>query len=199
MSTGEWRLTPVRPDFWRLDNATGGTARHVVVTFRGAVDGRPWTERVVINPPILPAQGTTEIHIFRSETVTAAEVTWRSGLGRTRSWSTALAPGPQDGSTRAGADRVPAPRQETGFPRTRVAVLRIDDSTALPLLYEYDPATAAFRTIGFVRLGGVMHPQTSHTAPDTDAGRDEFLRGILVALLIPASRAARIVRTADHG
>lgn len=80
----------------------------------------------------------------------------------------------------------------------RAAVLTIDRSTALPLMYEYDVSGQCFRSVGFVRVGGRMIPEISHPAPDTPDGRDAFLLTVLRVLQIPDRQARKIVRKAQH-
>ncbi|MFI5694088.1 hypothetical protein ACIA58_19735 [Kribbella sp. NPDC051586] len=80
----------------------------------------------------------------------------------------------------------------------RTAVLTIDRSTVLPLMYEYDQGAQSFRSVGFVRVGSRMVPEISHSAADTTAGRDDFLVTVLLSLLIPERAAQKIVRKAQH-
>jgi hypothetical protein len=187
----------------------------VVVAF--SVDGGDGmrTERVVINPPVLAAGAVTDIHIVGSEQVKAVGIDWRRRFGR--------APGARLTHGDLAADLAPyvqperpTPADEAPVPakvlsgagdvrseaaegwRLRMAGLTIDRSTALPLMYDYDASAGAFSTFGYVRLGSLLLPQLRHEAPDTAAGRDEFLRAVLTALHVPPADAARIVRAAEH-
>ncbi|GAA0943102.1 hypothetical protein [Pseudonocardia zijingensis] len=73
-------------DGWLLTNTSARPAKAVAVEFRGRVDGRPWREGVTINPSVLGAGEQTYIRIFRSDTVTAVEVSWRGRFGRRKRW-----------------------------------------------------------------------------------------------------------------
>jgi hypothetical protein len=174
---GVWDLGTTSTDRWRLSNRTGEPARDVVVTFRGAVGGRGWVERVTLNPALLAAGAATEIAILRSDTVGFVEVAWQGPRGDSRRWTWS---------------------PDAGLPRQRTAVLRLDRVTVLPLPYEYDPVLGRFRTLGFVRVGPIMVASVDHVAADTEAGRDEFLVKVLMSLAVPQRRFRRILRMTHH-
>jgi hypothetical protein len=77
-------------------------------------------------------------------------------------------------------------------------VLTIDSSTALPLMYEYDPDDGYFRSMGYVRVGSMMATQVDHRGPDTLAARDEFLLKVLISVAVPERQARKIVKDAQH-
>lgn len=80
----------------------------------------------------------------------------------------------------------------------RLAVLKIDRSTVLPLRYEYNEAISSYCTLGHVRLSSVMLPEVTYLGRDTPAVRDAFLTEVLLGLTIPEGQARRIVRDAEH-
>jgi hypothetical protein len=80
----------------------------------------------------------------------------------------------------------------------RTAVLRIDRSTTLPLLYEYDEIDNRYRSLGYVRVGSAMVLGVEHPGPDVVSVRDEFLVKVLTSVLIPERRARKIVHRAEH-
>jgi hypothetical protein len=80
----------------------------------------------------------------------------------------------------------------------RLAVLKIDRSTVLPLHYEYDETISSYRTLGYVRLPPAMLQEVTYRGQDTPAVRDDFLTEVLVGLTIRKERARQIVRDAEH-
>lgn len=80
----------------------------------------------------------------------------------------------------------------------RTAVLRIDRSTTLPLLYEYDEIDHRYRSVGYVRVGSATVLGVEHPGPDAMTVRDEFLVKVLTSMLISERRARKIVRRAEH-
>ncbi|MZE78612.1 hypothetical protein [Streptomyces xinghaiensis] len=81
----------------------------------------------------------------------------------------------------------------------RMALLHIDAGADLPLVYTYDPRLREFRTVGCVRLRGLMIPEPiSHRGADTRSERDAFLRKVLTALRLTPRQVERVVRTAEH-
>lgn len=80
----------------------------------------------------------------------------------------------------------------------RTAVLKIDGSTVLPLMYEYDESGGCYRSVGYVRVGSAMVPEVEHGGPDRVSVRDQFLMKVLASVLIPERRAKEIVEKAEH-
>jgi hypothetical protein len=84
------------------------------------------------------------------------------------------------------------------MPSLRLAVLKIDRSTVLPVHYTYEEGISSYSTFGYVRLSSAMLPGLTYLGRDTPAVRDAFLVELLTALAIPEERARRIVRDAEH-
>jgi hypothetical protein len=202
---GEWSVSLLSSDWVGLRNTTGEDAGDIVVRFFRPGMRRP-RETVVINPPVLAAGAATRIHLVELADLETVEVSWRAVRGRTRRWKSIL-PRPHAAADRpassvpdraVGAGRAAA-AATSGELSYRLSVLPIDRSTTLPLQYVYDAEQQQFSTAGYVRARGMMVPHLEHRAPDTSAGRDEFLHQLLAALLVPARQARRTVRRAHHG
>jgi hypothetical protein len=73
----------------------------------------------------------------------------------------------------------------------RTAILTIDHSTVLPLLYEYDEGEHRYRSVGYVRVGSVMVPEVEHPGRDAVSVRDQFLIKVLISVMIRRAALAR--------
>lgn len=102
MGDGAWELRRHVDGYdWEITNATGRSARSLYINFEGRVDGKPWNEGVtpmrgVVGGigGVVEANASLYINIFRSDTVTAVTVRWKSRFGRTRTWRTDVTPMP---------------------------------------------------------------------------------------------------------
>lgn len=197
----EWLVASGGQDWWVLTRNSWSPARRIEILFEGWIDGRRWTELVRPFQRVVRGGEQIHVHILRSETATTVTVRWRTSRlgGATHEWIEGIDGAAPDRTAPRGPRSVLDDVEMFLANRSRLAFLTIDRDTMLPLTYLYDADGRCFRSIGYVRVGAAMAMEVSHAGPDTPAVRDVFLTKALVAVAVPARRAADIVRRAEHG